>query len=119
MELFSQYVQWQNYAAVEFTRAEVAEEEAERNVKRLEAEHMVLNWSAAKDKVTLARAQQAVDPAIDAAKSEQLRTYAHRKMAQVVYENCERCSNLVSRELTRRVGGRQERIRGRHDRWNP
>ena len=58
MSLFSQYVQWQNYAATEFAAAEVEEERGRGHVKRLEAQHMVVNWGAAKDKVTLARAQR-------------------------------------------------------------
>lgn len=117
MILFSQYVQWQNYVASDFAATEVAEERAEALVKRLEAAHMVVNWGAAKDKVTLARAQQAVDPAITQAKDELLDAYSLRKMTQVVYENCERCAFIVSRELSRRIG-RDPRER-RQNRWNP
>ena len=43
MQLFSEYVQWQNFAATEFALAEVEEERAEANVRRLEAEGFVLN----------------------------------------------------------------------------
>lgn len=117
MRLFSQYVAWQNYAATQFADAEVDEERAEALVKRMEAEHMVLNWSSAKDKVTLARAQQAVDPKIDEAKKVLLEAYAFRKMTQVVYENCDRCAKLVSRELSRRIGA--EPVTRRQGRWNP
>jgi RNA polymerase-binding transcription factor DksA len=117
MSLFSEFVQWQNYAAYQFAEAEVAEERAEANVKRMEAEHMVLNWGAAKDKVTLSRAQQAVDPAIDRAKQELLVAYANRKLSSVIYGNCERCAQLISRELSRRLG--RDPVERRTNRWSP
>ena len=47
---------------------------------------------------------QAVDPEIAKAKDDLLNAYARRKMAQVVYENCERSAAALSRELTRRLG---------------
>src|SRR6478736_3505062 len=62
MKLFSQYVEWQNYAAVQFAEAEVAEARAEANVKFEEATNMVTNWTNAKDKVTVARAEMAMAP---------------------------------------------------------
>jgi hypothetical protein len=104
MDLYFRFIAWLNYAAVEFGSAEVEEEKAEAMVKKLQAMHMVLNWGAAKDKVTLARAQQAVDPEISRAMDEQLAAYARRKMAQIVYENCERSAAALSRELSRRLG---------------
>jgi len=117
MALFSQFVQWQNYAAYQFAEAEVAEEKAEATVKRMEAEHMVMNWGAAKDKVTLSRAQQATDPAIDRAKQDLLVAYAQRKLTAVVYGNCERCAQLISRELSRRLG--RDPVERRSMRWSP
>lgn len=117
MQLFSQFVQWQNYASYQFAEAEVEEEKAEANVKRLEAEHMVLNWGAAKDKVTLSRAQQAMDPAIDQAKQQLLVAYAKRKLTAVIYGNCERCAQLLSRELSRRLG--RDPVERRSMRWSP
>lgn len=119
MLLFSQFVQWQNYAATDFAQADVAESRAEAKVRYVEAVNMVGNWGGSNDKVTVARATMSTDPDVIKARNDVLTAYAKRKLVSVVYENCERCANLVSRELTRRVGGRQERVRGRHDRWNP
>lgn len=117
MGMFTKYVAWQNYAAVEFARAEVEEEKAEAHVKFLEAQHMVMNWKGPNDKVTVSRAEMAIDPAVDTARREHLQAYANRKLAQVMYGNCERCGNLISREITRRVGREpQER---RNNRWTP
>ena len=58
-------------------------------------------------------------PEVDQARQRFLTAYALRKTTAVVYTNCERVVNLISRELTRRVGGRSERIDGRNNRWNP
>ena len=92
----AQFVPWQNFAATEFAAAEVEEERWDREVRRMEAQHMVMNWSAAKDKVTVARAQMAMDPEIEQARQEQMNAYAIRKMRQVVYENCERQRRSLS-----------------------
>ena len=118
MQIFLRFVAWQNFAATEFAAAEVEEERWDREVRRLEAQHMVLNWGAAKDKVTLARAQMAMDPEIDKAKNKQLEAYAQRKMRQVVYENCAASAAALSRELTRRLG-RGGDVERRATRWAP
>lgn len=117
MKLFSQYVEWQNYAAVQFAEAEVAEARAEANVKFEEATNMVTNWTNAKDKVTVARAEMAMAPEVNKARQDLLVAYAKRKLTAVVYGNCERCAQLVSRELTRRVGASP--VERRNLRWNP
>ena len=118
MQIFMRFVAWQTFAATEFAAAEVEEERWDREVRRLEAQHMVLNWGAAKDKVTLARAQQAMDPEIDKAKNKQMTAYANRKMRQVVYENCVASAAALSRELTRRTGRAGDAER-RVNRWAP
>jgi len=117
MQIFFRFVAWQNYAATEFAAAEVEEERADRNVKFLEAQHMVLNWQSARDKVTVARSQMALDPEIEKAKQDQMNAYALRKMRQVVYENCVASAAAVSRELTRRLG--REAVERRVARWSP
>jgi hypothetical protein len=118
MEIFMRFVAWQTYAATEFAQAEVEEERADRHVKFLEAQHMVLNWTAAKDKVTLARAQMALDPEVEKAKQAQMNAYALRKMRQVAYENCVASAAALSRELTRRTG-RAGDVERRGARWAP
>ena len=117
MQIFLRFVAWQNFAATEFAAAEVEEERWDRHVKFLEAQHMVLNWQSAKDKVTVARAQMAMDPEIDKAKNKQLEAYANRKMRQVVYDNCVASAAALSRELTRRLG--RDAVERRAGRWAP
>jgi hypothetical protein len=118
MELFSEYTAWLNYAAVAFAEAEVVEAKAEANQKYMEAQSMVQNWNASKqDKVTVARAQQMLDPEVERARQDVLTAYAQRKMTKVMYDNVERCVFVVSRELSRRIGNvGYER---RSMRWNP
>jgi hypothetical protein len=116
MQLFSEYVAWQNYAATELATAEVEEERAEAAVRRLTAEGLVLNMDP-KAKVTEVRAAIDNSPEMQTAKDRVLDTYAKRKMTAVIYANCERVVNLLSRELTRRVG--REPTDRRNDRWRP
>ena len=116
MQLFSEYVQWQNYAATEFAQYEVAEEQAEANVRRIEAEGFVLNVGGS-SKVTETRAAINNTTQMQTARDRVLDAYAKRKMTQVIYTNCERVAALLSRELTRRVG--REPIERRAARWQP
>ena len=116
MELFSEFTAWQNYAAVNQAEAEVGEATAEANQRFVEAQAMVKGWGA-KDKVTVAKAELANDPEVAEARDAVLGAYAKRKLAQVIYANCERCVFVISRELSRRIGAvGYER---RSNRWNP
>ena len=93
----------------------MAEAKAEAEVKYVEAINMVTNWSSS-DKVTMARAEMAKAPEVMNARNALMVAYAKRKLTSVVYGNCERCAQLLSRELSRRIGaGPTER---RHQRWN-
>jgi hypothetical protein len=117
MRAFAHFVAWQNYAASELAIAEVTEAQAEGALKFEEAQHMVTNWSQARDKVTVARAQMALSKRVETARSDVLKAYARRKLAAVVYENCERGANLISRELSRRIG--RDAVERRAARWQP
>jgi hypothetical protein len=116
MQLFSEYVQWQNFAATEFALAEVAEERAEANVRRLEAEGMVLG-SGPGTKVTEVRAAINTTKEMREARDAVLDAYAKRKLTGVMSTNCERTAALLSRELSRRIGGAD--VQRRQMRWQP
>ena len=116
MQLFSEYVQWQNYAATELAGYEVAEEEAEAAVRRLSAEGFVLGGGTG-TKVTEVRAAIDASPQMERARQAVLNVYAKRKMTQVIFTNCERTSALISRELSRRIG--RDPIERRQARWQP
>jgi len=112
MEHFSKQLAWQNFFATQVAQAEVDEAEAEAHLKTQEA-IVMLNGK----KVTEARAERDVDSNVVAARNLYLVSRAKRKMLQVTMENRERCANLISRELTRRVG--REGNQRRSDRWTP
>lgn len=112
MEHFSKQLAWQNFFATQVAQAEIEEAEAEAHLKTQEAVVMLTG-----KKVTEARAERDVDENVLAARNDFLVAKAKRKMLQVIMENRERCANLISRELTRRVG--REGNQRRNDRWNP
>ena len=116
MQLFSEFVQWQNYAATELAQYEVAEEQAEAAVRRLSAEGFVLNVGGS-SKVTETRAAIDASPEMERARQNVLNVYAKRKMTQVIFTNCERTAALISRELSRRIG--RDPLERRQMRWNP
>lgn len=115
MQMFSEYVAWQNYAATEFAMAEVSEERAEANAKRVEATALVMA-DPGKGSVTVTKAGISLLAEVEKAEQDRLNAYASRKMTQVVLANCERCAALISRELSRRIGG--SGIERRQMRWN-
>jgi hypothetical protein len=112
MEHFSKQLAWQNYLATQVAKAEIEEADAESFLKTKEAVVMLTG-----KKVTEARAERDVDENVIAARDRYLVAKAKRKLLQVTMENRDRCVNLISRELTRRVG-REGSIR-RSDRWTP
>jgi len=116
MTLFSEYVSWQNFAATKFSESEIEENRAEAALRYVEASAMVAA-PPAKGSVTAAKAQSAMTQPVQDARDRVLDAYALRKMTQVVYTNCERCVNLISRELTRRVG--RDGPERRSNRWTP
>jgi len=102
MELFSTYVIWQNYLETVHVEAEVAEAQAETDVKIFEATSMT-GWDP-KDKVTFVRAERDSDPEMVRLRRDFEQAKAYRKMLGVLCGNMERGAALLSRELTRRVG---------------
>jgi hypothetical protein len=116
MQLFSEYVQWQNFAATEFAMAEVEEERAESALRTEEATQLVLT-SPKPGYVQATQAMIKATPEVQRAKDRALDAYARRKMTGVMRDNCERTAALLSRELSRRIGGAD--VQRRQMRWQP
>jgi hypothetical protein len=93
----------------------VAEERAEADVRRIEAQGFVL--ADPKSKVTDTRAMINTTKEMMAARDRVLDAYATRKLTEVMKENCERTASLLSRELSRRIGGAD--MQRRAMRWSP
>lgn len=110
---FSRQLAWQNFFAVQVAEAEIEEAEAEAELRYREAAALLESGK----KLNEARASRDIDPGVVSAREAHAVAHARRKLLQVTTENRERCANLLSRELTRRVG-REGNYR-RNDRWNP
>lgn len=114
MRVFSEQIAWQNYFATQVVAADAEETEAEAAVKTAEALFMLNHTDT---KLYDARDQRSADEEIGALKLAYRTARARRKLLVTLMENRERSANLVSRELTRRVG--REGVQRRSDKWTP
>jgi hypothetical protein len=118
MKLYGEFMAWLSYAKAELVKAEIDEERTANNCKVTEAQILIGQWGNAKgDTVTLAKARRDTDP--DVLKAQDLHSIsrAYRKLVESVYDRCERGTQLLSRELSRRISSSpQER---RQARYNP
>lgn len=114
MEAFSEQIAWQNHLAVKVAEADIEEAEAEAHLDTVKAVAML---SAPTDKLNQQRLARDADEVVAQAKKDLRVVHARRKLLQVMMENRERAANLISRELTRRVG--REGPQRRNDRWTP
>jgi predicted TIM-barrel fold metal-dependent hydrolase len=128
MTSFMEAIAWQNFVATIAVEAEVREAALEEQLATAEARAMLDTWSTGKTVgpkggirtdglATEAKLHRDVDPDVIAMREQLLQSRASRKRAQVVRDNCERIANLLSRELTRRVG--REPVDRRGNRYSP
>lgn len=106
MSLYNEFMAWVSYAKADYVMAEIAEDRTENNLKVVEARAIIGQWSAGSkgDTVTLAKARRDIDPAVVSAREEHLQARAYRKLVESVFERCERGAQVLSRELSRRIG---------------
>lgn len=119
MSLYSEYMAWVSFAKADYVQAEIAEDHLAHDVKVAEARALIGQWEekAKGDSVTLAKAKRDLDPEVLAAQAKHLQARAYRKLVESVFERCERGAQVLSRELSRRIGlAPQER---RNARYNP
>jgi hypothetical protein len=114
MMLFSEYVSWQNYAATKLGEYEIEETRAEAAQRY--AEDLVM-MGASKGEIQRTRHTLSQDSQVEAARERVIQAYALRKTTQIVFANCERVVNLISRELSRRIA--TSPTERRNQRWNP
>ena len=106
-EMFTILTGWADYTASQLAQAQIAERAAQRaldfRVNKLMVEKL---GSATKgDKVTLIRAQIAIDDDVVKLEDALEEKHAYRKMVEMMLSNQERDITLVSREITRRTAG--------------
>ena len=106
-ELFTVLTGWADYTASQLTEAQLSERAAQRALDLKTNRLMVERMGAATkgDKVTLIKAQIAIDDTVLALENVFEEKYARRKILEMMLENQERDITLVSREITRRTAG--------------
>jgi hypothetical protein len=106
-EMFTVLTGWADYTASQLAQAQLAERAAQRaldfKVSKLTVEMM--NKLAKGDKVTLIKAQIAIDDDVVKLEDDFEEKYARRKILEMMLNNQERDITLVSREITRRTAG--------------
>lgn len=113
MSLFVRLSRWSEYMGTQLAVAQVDEKYADATLEKMRALSAVANKT--EKTVTAAKARAYEDDEFVGAQDAYHAAYAYRKMIEAVYNNTERKSSLVSRELTRRVGrnDRDNRAAGR------
>lgn len=112
MQQFAQNISWQNFFCTLAVNAE--RDEAMFELKLTEAKAAAMQGDG---KLNDKRAERDTDLAVIQANTDYINAKANRKAYAIVADNRERCANLISRELTRRVG--REPVQRRADRWGP
>ena len=106
MSLYNEFMAWVSYAKSDYVQAEIAEDRTAHNLKITEARTMIDQWSEKTkgDTVTLAKARRDIDVDVVAMQEAHLQARAYRKLVESVFERCERGAQVLSRELSRRIG---------------
>lgn len=114
MEMFAQYTEWANFLSTRVAIAEVDEAQAEA-VLQLALDHaMVVSDYGT---VTVAKASRSLDSAVIELREKAAVAKAYRKLTTSFFENVERKSAVISRELSRRLGSRP--LENRVGRYRP
>lgn len=103
-EKFTVLTAWADYASSQLAIAQVEERAAQRRLDALENKLLVtkLGNAVKGERVTLVKAQIAVDQDVMDLTLEYDEKYTYRKLVEMLLNNYERDIALVSRELTRR-----------------
>lgn len=113
MELYSTFMAWVSYGKAELVKAEI-DEDKEANLSRiLEARVLIEQWGsdAKGDRVTIAKARRDVDDRVVLQQEKYQNAKAYRKLVEALFEGCERGAQLLSRELSRRIGLHSKEVR--------
>lgn len=106
MNLYSKFMGWVSYTKAELVKTEIAEDRKAHTLKVIEA-RTIISQTVDKmkgDTVTLAKARRDIDSDVLVAQDDYLEARAIRKLTESVFERCERGAQVLSRELSRRIG---------------
>ena len=111
-EMFTILTSWADFFASKLTKAQIDEKSAESKLEYEVAKLTVelLGKATKTDKVTLVKAQIAIDPTVVDLKEKLSEKYAQRKVWELLLTNQERDITLVSREITRRTSERRREV---------
>jgi len=119
MGLFVALTRWTDHLGVSVAMAEVEERCAEAVLSKAQSLVLLRDWGGTRDdRITVAKAQRDIDPEVEERQDIYHTAVAYRKMIATLYASTERDAAVVSRELTRRVGRREDHDR-RASRWTP
>jgi hypothetical protein len=106
MSLYAEFMAWNIYAKSELVLAEIAQERADHDLTVIESRCLISQWNAddKNDRVTIAKAKRDVNPSVMSAREAHLSARAYRKLVEAVFERCDKSAQVLSRELTRRIG---------------
>jgi len=106
MALFVACTRWTDYLGGEVAVAEVDLRAYEAVLAKAQNTALLRDWATAdKDaKVTIAKAERANDPTVMEWQEKVDTQYAMVKLLRPIYEACERDAQMLSRELSRRLG---------------
>jgi fructose-specific phosphotransferase system component IIB len=104
-EMFTVLTGWADYTASRLAQGQIEERAAQRALDLKVNTLMVekLGSATKSDKVTLIRAQIAIDDNVIKLEDRLEEKHAYRKMVEMMLSNQERDITLVSREITRRT----------------
>lgn len=117
MEFYTLFMAWVSFAKADMVLAEIDEERAANDLKVIEAETLIGQWSDKEkgDTVTLAKARRDTKAEVIEAQQLYSEKRAYRKLVESVFERCERGAQVISRELSRRISlAPQERRQARY-----
>ena len=106
-EMFTILTGWADYLSSQVVQAQLSEREAQRKLDFATNKLMIEKAGSATkvDKITLIKAQIAVDERIIELEDIYEQKYAYRKLLEMMLNNQERDITLVSREISRRSQG--------------
>lgn len=113
MILYTKFAAYSDFVTTQLACAIADEKEMQRQLDVLEATKSIQFGGSVSAKVTLVRAQVAADPEVLDMQADLSKIYAYRKLLETMANNCERGSQVCSRELTRRTAGDSYKTRSR------
>lgn len=106
MDLYTEFMSWVSYMKAQLVQAEIDEDREANTCKVVEAKVLIEQWGAdvKGERVTIAKARRDTDNRVVTQTDKYLSARAYRKLVEALFESCERGAQLLSRELSRRIG---------------